>query len=53
MMMMMDDDAEMRLQVRLDYRQFIDDLNSKNIQSLNSRNCFDHFSSKSTVIHCT
>jgi len=28
-MMMTDDDAEMRLRVRLDYRQFIDDLNSK------------------------
>jgi len=27
--MMTDDDAEMRLRVRLDYRQFIDDLNSK------------------------
>jgi len=28
-MMMTDDDAEMRLRVRLDYRQLIDDLNSK------------------------
>ncbi len=28
-MTMMDDDAEMRLRVRLDYRQFIDDLHSK------------------------
>lgn len=28
-MLMADDDAEVRLQVRLDYRQFIDDLNSK------------------------
>jgi len=27
--MMLEDDAEMRLRVRLDYRQFIDDLNSK------------------------
>ena len=52
-MMMMDDDAEMRLQVRLDYRQFIDDLNSKDIRSLNFLNCFDHFSSKSTVVHRT
>ncbi len=28
-MMVTDDDAELRLRVRLDYRQFIDDLNSK------------------------
>jgi len=28
-MMMTEDDAEMRLRVRLDYRQLIDDLNSK------------------------
>jgi len=31
---MMEDDAEMRLRVRLDYRQFIDDLNSKFIDDL-------------------
>jgi hypothetical protein len=28
---MMEDDAEMRLRLRLDYRRFIDDFNSKNL----------------------
>jgi hypothetical protein len=31
---MMEDDAEMRLRVRLDYRELIDDLNSKFIDDL-------------------
>lgn len=38
---MMDDDAETRLQVRLNYRQFIDDLNSKLIERLNSLRLFE------------
>ncbi len=43
-MMITDDDAEMRLRVRLDYRQFIDDLNSKYKYMTQFLNWFIHFS---------